>query len=237
MYHSLQREKVLVHRIKQQNDKHTQEYHLTAFASQTLNNHEENYHSSKLEFLALKWVVTEHFKEYLMHGKFTVCMDNNPLTYILSTPNLDATSHCWVGALASYNFDLEYLKGTENGASKALSLVPVPPRQGASKSDLSDNDNQNEEMACPGDESYSSKDPEEGLSCWDGNVVKTVLEGTQVRTQNHVNKPQEGPDKESKAQVKVISVHKLEMHITDWVKVQSKDQYIPIVMRWIGGKK
>ena len=27
------------------------------------------------------------------------------------------------------------------------------------------------------------------------------------------------------------------MHITDWVKVQSKDQYIPIVMRWIGEKK
>ena len=26
---------------------------------------EKNYHSSKLEFLVLKWSVTEHFKEYL----------------------------------------------------------------------------------------------------------------------------------------------------------------------------
>ena len=26
------------------------------------------------------------------------------------------------------------------------------------------------------------------------------------------------------------------MHVTDWVKVQSEDQYIPIVVRWIGEK-
>ena len=103
-------------------------YHLIAFASGTLNNHEENYHSLKLEFLVLKWAIIKHFKEYLMCGKFTVCMDNNPLMYILTTPNMDATGHHWVSALASYNFDLEYLKGTENGATDALSWVPVLPR-------------------------------------------------------------------------------------------------------------
>ena len=52
-----------------------------------------NYHSTKLEFLALKWVDTEHFKEYLLYQPFLVKMDNNPLTYIMMTPNLDATSH------------------------------------------------------------------------------------------------------------------------------------------------
>ena len=41
---------------------------------------EQNYHSSKLEFLALKWSVTEHFKEYLAYAPFTVRTDNNPLT-------------------------------------------------------------------------------------------------------------------------------------------------------------
>ena len=174
-------------------------YHPFAFASQTLNNHVESYHSSKLEFLVLKLTITEHFNEYLMHGNFTVRMDNNPLMYILTTQNLDATSYCWVSALASYNFNLEYLKGTENGAADALSQVPVPLRQGASKSDMLDDDSKNEEVAGPADESYSSKDPEEGLSHWDGNVVKTVLEGTQIKTQNHVDRPQEGPDNESEA--------------------------------------
>lgn len=47
---------------------------------------EKNYnlHACKLEFLALKWTITYHFRDYLYHSpKFTVFTDNNPLTYIL----------------------------------------------------------------------------------------------------------------------------------------------------------
>ena len=96
-------------------------YHPVAFGSRTLTLSEQNYHSSKLEFLALKWSVTKHFKEYLAYAPFTVCTDNNPLTYLLTTPNLDATGHRWVGALASYEFSLEYQKGSDNAAADALS--------------------------------------------------------------------------------------------------------------------
>ena len=56
---------------------------------------EKNYHSSKLEFLVLKWSVTEHFKEYLVYVPFVVWTDNNPLTYVLTTPNQDAIGHCY----------------------------------------------------------------------------------------------------------------------------------------------
>ena len=59
----------------------------------------------------LKWAITEHFKEYLLYQPFLVKTDNNPLTYIMTTPNLDATGHQWVGALAKFNFWLEYQKG------------------------------------------------------------------------------------------------------------------------------
>ena len=76
--------------------------------------HEKNYHLTKLELLALKWAVTEHFKEYLPYQPFLVKTDNNPLTYIMTTPNLDATGHHWIGALAQFNFDLEYQKECEN---------------------------------------------------------------------------------------------------------------------------
>ena len=89
-------------------------YHLVAFASHALCGSEANYHSSKLEFLALKWAVTKQFKEYLMYQPFTVCTDNNPLTYILTMPNLDATGHHWNSALARFNFKLEYLRGADN---------------------------------------------------------------------------------------------------------------------------
>ena len=87
------------------------QFHPVAYGSQVLTTHEKNYHSTKLEFLALKWAIMEHFKEYLLYQPFLVRTDNNPLTHIMSTPNLDATGHCWVSALAKYNFWLEYQKG------------------------------------------------------------------------------------------------------------------------------
>ena len=40
-------------------------------------------------------------------------------------PNLDATGHRWVGTLASFQFELEYQKGANNGAADALSRVPI----------------------------------------------------------------------------------------------------------------
>ena len=100
-------------------------YHPVAFGSHSLTPSEKNYHSSKLEFLALKWSVTEHFKEYLEYSLFVVQTDNNLLTYVLTMPNLDATGHQWVGALASFQFKLEYQKGADNGTADALSRVPI----------------------------------------------------------------------------------------------------------------
>ena len=50
-------------------------------------------------------------------------MDNNPLTYVLTTAKLDATSHCWVASLANYNFRLYYRASKANIDSDALSRV------------------------------------------------------------------------------------------------------------------
>ena len=110
-------------------------YHPVAFGSRSLTPAEKNYHSSKLEFLTLKWSMMEHFKEYLAYVPFVVQTDNNPLTYVLTTPNLDAMGHQWVGTLASFQFELEYQKGANNGAADTLSPHqpqpanrPVPAR-------------------------------------------------------------------------------------------------------------
>ena len=98
-------------------------FHLVLYGSQMLTTHEKHCHSTKLEFLALKWAVTEHFKEYLLYQPFLVKTDNNPLTYIMTTPNLDATEHQWVSALAKYNFWLEYQNRQDNAVADALSQV------------------------------------------------------------------------------------------------------------------
>ena len=49
--------------------------------------------------------------------------DNNPLTYVMSSPNLDATDHSWVVALADHHMSLEYLKGSDNKVANCLSRV------------------------------------------------------------------------------------------------------------------
>ena len=68
-------------------------FHWVAYGSRALTTHEKNCHSTKLEFLVLKWAITEHFKEYLLYQPFLVKTDNNPLMYIMTTPNLDTTGH------------------------------------------------------------------------------------------------------------------------------------------------
>ena len=104
---------------KQDNDR----YHPVAYTSHGLKGGELKYHSSKLEFLALKWAVTEQFREYLQYQPFLVRTDNNPLTYVMTTPNLDAVGHRWVPAMAGYNFEIEYVCGTDNKVADALSHV------------------------------------------------------------------------------------------------------------------
>ena len=99
------------------------QYHPVAYGSRALMPHEKKYHSTKLEFLALKWVVTEHFKEYLPYQPFLVKTDNNPLTYIMTTPNIDANGHQYIGALVQFNFHLEYQKGCDNTVADVLNQV------------------------------------------------------------------------------------------------------------------
>ena len=51
-------------------------------------------------------------------------MDNNPLTYILTTAKLDATGQRWVASLANYNFKIFYRSGKLNLEADALSRIP-----------------------------------------------------------------------------------------------------------------
>ena len=73
-----------------------------AYASRSLSKSERNYAAHRLEFLALKWAITEKFKDYLYGGTFEVFTDNNPLTYILTSAKLDATTQRWIAGLAPF---------------------------------------------------------------------------------------------------------------------------------------
>lgn len=95
-----------------------------SYASRTLSPTEKNYPAHKLEFLALKWAITEKFNDYLYGHKFTVLTDNNPLTYALTTARLDAAGHRWLAALSAYDFNIIYRPGKQNQDADSLSRIP-----------------------------------------------------------------------------------------------------------------
>ena len=80
----------------------------------------------KLEFLGLKWAVTEQFRDYLYYApEFVVYTDNNPLTYVLTSAKLNATGLRWVGELADFNFEIWYRPGKSNTNVDSLSRIPA----------------------------------------------------------------------------------------------------------------
>ena len=181
------------------------QYHPVAFASQELRGGEPKYHSSKLEFLALKWAITKQFREYLQYQPFTIRTDNNPLTYILMTLNLDALGHCWVATLASYNMKLEYLKGSDNKVADALSWVSTQKLDEETMAELL---NCTQNGSTPWAEMANIHVIEEG-ECVDQEVI--------VRYTH------------------IVKQHKQFQNLAnlDWVKAQSKDPVIPQVIKWI----
>ena len=97
---------------------------VVAYASRSLSKSEKNYSAYKLEYLALKWSITEKFSDYLLGKPFTVLTDNNPLTYILTSAKLDATGQRWASALGQYNFSILYRPGMKNQDADAMSRYP-----------------------------------------------------------------------------------------------------------------
>ena len=93
------------------------------YASRSLSKSERNYPVHKLEFLALKWAITDKFHEYLYEAEFQMSTDNNPLAYVLMTAKLDATGHRWVAALSNYTFSILYKPGKANRDADALSRI------------------------------------------------------------------------------------------------------------------
>lgn len=95
-----------------------------SYASRGLSRSESRYPAHKLEFLALKWSVTEKFSDYLYDNHFTVVTDSNLLIYILTSAKLDVTSYRWLAALSTFPFKLLYRPGRQNGHADGLSRWP-----------------------------------------------------------------------------------------------------------------
>ena len=92
------------------------------YESRTLVGSEEKYHSSKIEFLALKRAICDHFRDYLLYApEFHVCTDYNPLTYIETSSKVNATDQHWINELVNFNFSIPYKARVQNVVADTLS--------------------------------------------------------------------------------------------------------------------
>ena len=99
-----------------------------AYGFRTLTPAEKNYslHSGKLEFLSLKWSVTECFRDYICYSNdFVVHTDNNQLTYVLSTVKLNVTGMRWASDLADFNFKTRDRSCRVHRDADGLSRMPM----------------------------------------------------------------------------------------------------------------
>ena len=181
------------------------QYHPIAYASHVMNETEQRYHSNKQEFLALKWAVTEQYHEYLSpYGKnrneFVVRTNNNPLTYIFSSANLDAAGQRWVARLASYNFSLEYQKGKDNTVADFLSWM-------------------NECLPEEEVQEYLNKIPYPG--------VKAVLDNAITPIEEHAEQGvRPTPDCQGDCQEEMVEARPARLattNVTDWKQEQKED--------------
>ena len=77
---------------------------VTALASRGLSPIEKNYHAHKLEFLALKWALTDKFHDYLYGNTFDVRTDNN----LFDLCDNNSLSRCYESSLASLSLSKKY---------------------------------------------------------------------------------------------------------------------------------
>ena len=97
-----------------------------AYASRTLKPAEKRYHSTKLEFVAMKWAICHQFRDYLAYSdQFSVFTDNNPLLFVMTLEKPNASTQRWVSELAEYNFDIHFRPGKVNRDADCLSRLPL----------------------------------------------------------------------------------------------------------------
>ena len=215
-------------------------YHPIAYASHALRGSKAHYHSSKLEFLALKWAMTQQLKEYLMYQPFTVRTDKNLFTYVLTKPNLDATGHHWVSTLARFNFRLEYLHSADNRVADVLSRMETRLDDNATNEFLQSLDELTYDTNNVSDD--AEKENARPLTTVEKNAVNKIVKRARFSHIPHTetNNPalvakHEEFEKELNVQVATMITEKhIKHNLTglDWKSLQENDPIIQHVLKW-----
>lgn len=85
---------------------------------------EKNYHSSKLELLAIVWAVTR-LRPMLINIPFTIVTDCQALLYLSTQKTVNPQIVRWNNTLSEFNFNITHKPGTKLAHVDALSRAPV----------------------------------------------------------------------------------------------------------------
>ncbi|UYV82532.1 hypothetical protein LAZ67_21002703, partial [Cordylochernes scorpioides] len=97
--------------------------HPVQFYSRALRPHEQNYNISELECLAIIESV-EKFRIYLTGTKFTIFSDHHALQWLKSIKNPAGRLFRWSLRLSTYDYEIRYIKGTQQYEADLLSRNP-----------------------------------------------------------------------------------------------------------------
>lgn len=93
-----------------------------AYASRSLNKGEKNYPVIEKELLAIVWAV-KYFRPYMYGRPFKILTDHKPLVYLFSMKDPSSRLMKFRMTLEEYNFEVQYVKGSDNAAADALSRI------------------------------------------------------------------------------------------------------------------
>ena len=186
-------------------------------------------------------MVNQHFQTYLIGCPFQVHTDNNPLTYFLTSPNMDAMKQRWINELAKYSLSLKYQKGKNNTVADALSRI--------SEEWLSDEEADKllkTVPLIPGDETVveifeeeeSDRKPQRSvpytmsLAAMKG-VFNNLTSGAGRRAGQEYNTDSAAHRKADSVKMNMRSARlSTQMHVTDWAEAQHEDPEIETTMDW-----
>ena len=106
-----------------------------------------SYSLAKLELLMLKWAMMEKIWDYILGFKFTIYIDNNPLSYVREGM-LGVAQRRWLSKHVMFDFDITYKTGKSNKAAGTLSHHPYVAEEKDNNSDSEEYETISYAMAC-----------------------------------------------------------------------------------------
>ena len=94
-----------------------------AYGSRSLNEHEKNYCTTRLEMLALVTYV-DYFRYYLLGRRFCVRTDHSSLRWLRSFKEPEGQVARWLERLQEYDFEVQHRPGKQHSNADSLSRRP-----------------------------------------------------------------------------------------------------------------